>query len=314
MPHQPLPRPRGDLFAFPARRCALTAVICGCLLPALALTQAAGADGSRRRHDTTASRPGVRPGTNVGIHLRDGSIVYGRLERLDADSVVVATMAGRVAIPRPGVRDVRNAGAEHKRADGSVEYWFANPNATRLVFGPTGRSLARGEGYFADYDIVVGSVAVGITDRITIGGGLLLVPNSRLWFVTPKFGVVQREDFNLSVGVLYGGWGGTGAGGVGYVVGTFGGTDKSLTFGVGNGFSGSGAARDQVFILGGEARASRRVSFISENYLTTASSDALLSYGIRFLGERFAVDVAFFNLAREMVFPGIPFVGVAVKF
>jgi len=256
---------------------------------------------------------GLHAGSSVGIYLCDGSIVYGHLERLDADSVVVVGTIGRVALARSSVRDVRSAGAPHKGDDGSVEYWFPNPNATRLVFGPTGRTLPRGEGYFADYDIAVGSAAVGITDRITIGGGGLLVPNSQLWFVTPKVGLVRGESFNLAIGALAGGWGGNGVSGIGYVVSTFGGGDRSLTLGVGNDFYGS-RAREQIFMVGGEIRASRRISLMTENYVPTTSSNALFSYGIRFLGERFAVDLAFFNLARQTQFPGIPFVGFSVRF
>jgi hypothetical protein len=257
---------------------------------------------------------GAAPGSNVVAHLRDGSIVYGKLERIDADSIVIIATMGRIAFARSVVGELRAAGAAHTRGDGSTEYWFPNSNTTRLIFGPTGRTLAQGEGYFADYDIAVGSLAIGVTDRFTIGGGGLLVPSSQLWFVTPKVGIIRGENFNLAVGVLAGGWGSSGTAGVGYVVGTFGGTDNSLTVGVGNGFTGSTAARDQVFMLGGQARASRRVAFVTENYLTTATSDALFSYGIRFLGEKFSTDVAFFNSARNAVFPGIPFVGVSVKF
>lgn len=299
-----------------ARRSAtvvLVVALAALWLPAGARAQARGSAPDAPAAPTPV-KGRVQRGSNVAVHLRDGSLVYGQLERFDADSVVVLAMTGRVAVARGSVRELRDAGAPHRRSDGTTEYWFPNPNASRLVFGPTGRTLAKGEGYFADYDILVGNVAVGLTDRITFGGGGLLVPESQLWFITPKIGIVRGEDFNLAVGALYGGWGDTGAGGVGYLVGTWGGADKSLTLGVGNGFSGSGPARDQVIMLGGELRTSRRISLMTENYLTTASSDAVVSYGIRILGERVSVDVAFFNSAREPVFPGIPFLGVVVKF
>jgi hypothetical protein len=132
--------------------------------------------------------------------------------------------------------------------------------------------------------------------------------------VTPKVGVIRGESFNLAVGALAGGWGGTGVNGIGYVVATVGGGDRSLTVGVGNDFSGSRAGHEQIVMLGGEIRASRRVSFMTENYVPTTNSNALYSYGIRFLGEKFAVDLAFFNLVRETRFPGIPFVGFSVRF
>ena len=253
------------------------------------------------------------PDSNVAVHLRDGSVVYGRLERLGVDSVIVLSAAGRLALVRSSVREVRAAGAAHRHDDGSVDYWFPNPHSSRLAFAPTGRMLGQGEGYVADHDIVVGSFAVGITDRITIGGGGFLIPDSRAWFVTPKVGVVRGEDFNLAIGAIAGGWGTTETGGVGYVVGTFGGPDRSLSLAVGNGFAGSGPVRGQVFMVGGEARVARRLSLLSENYFGTDLNGAAVSYGVRLLGERTSVDLVFFNSTTKPLFPGIPFLGVALK-
>ena len=56
------------------------------------------------------------------------------------------------------------------------KYWFPNPNATRLYFAPTAHMLRKGKGYFADYYLFSPSVVYGITDNITIGGGVSLFP------------------------------------------------------------------------------------------------------------------------------------------
>ena len=88
-------------------------------------------------------------------------------------------------------------------------------------------------------------------------------------------------------------------------------------------------------MLGGEARVSRRIALLTENYLyvdnrqtrsapstrvatchTTTSSGAV-SYGLRFLGEKLSVDFAFFNVASQdidWIFPGIPYLSFGVKF
>jgi hypothetical protein len=56
------------------------------------------------------------------------------------------------------------------------KYWFPNPNATRLFFGPTGRMLRQGKGYFSDYYVFFPAVTYGINDHVTLGGGMSLVP------------------------------------------------------------------------------------------------------------------------------------------
>jgi hypothetical protein len=294
-----------------ARSAAL--LVAALVLTSLGFAQASAPAGGSARAEAPAGRDRVPVDSNVAVHLRDGSVVYGRLERLDADSVIVRSTAGRLALARSSVREVRDAGAAHRRDDGSVDYWFPNPHSSRLAFAPTGRMLGQGEGYVADHDILVGSFAVGLTDRITIGGGGFLIPDSRAWFVTPKVGLVQGEDFNLAVGAIAGGWGTSETGGVGYLVGTFGGSDRSVSLAVGNGFTGSGPVRSQVFMVGGEARVARRLSLLSENYFGTDLSGGAVSYGVRILGERTSVDLVFFNSVSKPVFPGIPFLGAAVK-
>ena len=249
------------------------------------------------------------------VVLKDGSITYGRLERQDADSVVIIGLTGRIAFARASVRKVMAAGIPHTRADGSIEYWAADPMASRLVFSPTGRTLPKGEGYFADHWVVLGSAAYGITDDITIGGGGLLLQNSQFWFVTPKVRIVAHDNFNLSAGVFLAGWGSDGTGGIGYLVGTFGGSpDGNLTVGIGNGFAGSRSAKDQLIMIGGERRLTKRTAFISENYFTTGWADALVSYGMRFMGERLTFDLVFVSTAKGITFPGVPVIGAGFRF
>ncbi len=252
------------------------------------------------------------PNTNISATLRDRSTIYGRLERMDSDSLIIVGSAGRIAIAVANVRELRNAGIEHKTKEGTTEYWYPEANTTRMFFGPTGRTLKQGEGYFADHDVFIASASVGITDRLQLGGGTLIVPNSQFWFVMPKVGIVQGEKLNVSVGALYGGIGGIN-GGIAYAVGTYGGTDHNLTVGFGQGFSGKQVGGKPVFMIGGESRASRRVAFLTENYFGAGSNDGLLMYGIRFLGEKFSVDLALMNTVRTPVFPGYPYVDFVIK-
>jgi hypothetical protein len=261
------------------------------------LHQTVLAQDSARSASGTRSAPAkvdrrVQPGANVSVVLSDGSTMYGRLERRDADSLVMVGAAGRVAVAITNVRTVRDAGEARRRGDGSTEYWFPNANSTRLFFAPTGRTLAQGDGYFADHDIAIASLTYGFTDRVTFGGGGLIVPSSDFWFVTPKVGLVRGSDFNLAVGALFGGVGDH-TGGIGFVSATYGSTNRSATLAVGNAFSGSEADRQQIVMLGGETRVSRRMALVTENY---------------------SVDLAFLNWTGHGVFPGIPYVDFVVKF
>lgn len=253
--------------------------------------------------------------TIQALALRDGTRLVGRIVAVGDDSVrfVSTTAASTVAIA--SIVRVTEAPASALRPNG--ELWFPNPNATRLLFAPTGRMLKQGTGYFSDYLIIFPGGAAGITDRLTLGGGISLIPatSSQLVYVTPKVGIVQRERLNVAAGALAiyvpQDWGATNEMlGIAYGVSTFGTPDASLTVGLGYGFQGDDVANDPVAMIGGEVRLSRRVGFVTENYVIPRMREGpLLSYALRFMGEQLALDLGFVNVAREAFFPGAPFVG-----
>lgn len=248
----------------------------------------------------------------VAVTLRDGSTVYGTLVRQDGDSVIVQAAMGRMAFAVASIRQLRPAGTVRTRADGTTEYWFPNANTTRLFFGPTGRTLGRGEGYFADHYVILASLGYGVTDRVQMGVGTFIIPNTQFWFLMPKVGVYQSELLNVAVGALYGGVADE-TGGIAYAVGTYGSTDRSVTLGIGQGISGAETTGKPLFMVGGELRTTRRTALVSENYFGTASRDGLLSYGVRFLGEKFTFDLGFLNSSTGPLFPGIPYVDFVIK-
>jgi len=82
------------------------------------------------------------------VTLTDGSTIFGRIVSVSADTVSFQTGAGTMQLSIKAIRDVRLISADDVREG---EYWFPNPNSTRLFFAPTGEQLKQGEGYFSDY-------------------------------------------------------------------------------------------------------------------------------------------------------------------
>jgi len=121
--------------------------------------------------------------------------------------------------------------------------------------------------------------------------------------------------------------------GIGYAVGTYGGQDHNATIGIGYGYSGDKLMETPVFTICAMTRLSKRISLMSENWLGTVSYEdeippdfvdtrtvtefhCLLSYGLRFFGEKISVDIAFLNVptGEEIFFPGIPYIDFVVRF
>lgn len=207
------------------------------------------------------------------------------------------------------------------------EGWFPNPNRTRLYFGPTGRTLRKGEGYFSDIYLFLPGIAYGVTDNITIGGGGSIVPgldpDEQFYYLTPKVGLRMIEQFDAAVSAFMirvpdfdedddqeAIWVG-----VLFFSGTIGTDDRSFTFGVGYGFADDEMADRPAIELGGEYRLGRRISFVSENWIFPGVEDPMISYGFRFMGEKMAIDLGFINVASDKaVYPGIPWIDFVFNF
>jgi hypothetical protein len=284
-------------------------------LAAIALLPAAAA---------RAQGPEIRVADSTQIQVlktRDGSTFVGRVLETSADSVKFQTSVGTLTVARTAIDELRAVPRTAMHA--GREYWPPDPNETRLFFAPTGRMLKRGEGYLSDTYLFFIGGAGGVTDRLTLGGGVSVFPledfSDNVIYFTPKVGLYSSERVNLAAGALVGTarWlaDSIGTAGVLYGVGTFGGADASVTAGLGYAYAGSDVDNRPVLMVGGAARVAKRVSLATENYLMPGeTSDFLYSYGVRLFGEQLSVDLAFFNVTDSGIFPGIPYVNVVFKF
>jgi hypothetical protein len=186
----------------------------------------------------------------------------------------------------------------------TVETRDRDPNYSRLLFGPTGRPLRTGDGYFSDYELAFPGVAMGLTDNVSLAGGVSVFPGlglgEQLFYVSPKIGHQFSERAAFSVGGLYATMSydhDREELGVLYGVGTFGGRDKSVTVGLGLGDTDlqDGFRPAPILMLGGTATVSRHVALVTESWLIVDDDFDLgeqpLGVGVRFFGSRLSADV-----------------------
>jgi hypothetical protein len=179
-----------------------------------------------------------------------------------------------------------------------------DPNYSRLLFSPTGRPLKKGDGYFSDYELVFPGVAVGLTDNISIAGGVSLVPGLRLdrqvLYVSPRIGWDLGDKAAVSAGVLYAALPSDDDFddlAVLFAVGTFGDRRRSLSVGVGFGDANlpDGFDPGTALMIGGTTALSPRIAMVSENWLVLDDDFDLarqpFGLGVRFFGDRVSADV-----------------------
>ncbi len=255
-------------------------------------------------------------GIQQRILLRDGSELIGRILSVGDSTVQFQSTLGVITIRSENIIKLASErGGKYQNG----QYYFPNPNATRLIFAPTARMLKKGEGYFSDYWIFFPGISVGLSDFVTLGGGMSIFPEAetQVMYFTPKVGIVQSPKVNFAVGALMAAVpfdGDANSAGILYGVGTWGEVDASFTAGLGYGYTNGKLASNPAVLLGAESRISPRVSFVTENYLLPGGI-VILGGGLRFMGRGMAFDLALtsFNGDGEN-FCCLPFVGFVYNF
>jgi|GEM_PF-963409 len=246
-------------------------------------------------------------GNNYHIDTRDGTAFIGRLvgmtlTSLDFDSPTL----GKVTAQRADVTRVETLNASQPSTTvGLVRKRYDIGNGNRLFFGPTGRGLRKGEGTLQDIDLYLVGANYGISDYLSIGGYLSLLPglplNQQLLMFTPKLSLPIKEDVHFGVGLLYinvpyetvnSNTSSIGAG-IGYGAFTYGTADNNLTLGIGYGFVEGEIGKTPLLMVGGQTRVSKLISLISENYIVADIEAGMAGlYGLKFNWRKASLGLA----------------------
>jgi hypothetical protein len=228
----------------------------------------------------------------VELHLTDGTVVTGRVVAEDLATLTLVTASGvRVAVPLTALASWREVVAP--TAPGG---FGRDPSDSRLFLGHTARTLPRGRGYVLDYLVFFPVASYGLTDRITLTGGMSLVPflPDQLFYVAPKVGLLQSSSVSLAAGLLYlrivGFVPASGYAGLGYGVATVGGPSSAATVLVGYPFAESDWGNRPLIILGGESRVSSRVKLMVEAWKLPANDEVPAVGGVRLIGDHVSWD------------------------
>lgn len=257
-------------------------------------------------------------GVNKKLVLRDGSQLIGVFKRAQGDTLIVETAGGlQIALPDMQISQIIDLRGEVREG----KFFRLDPNTSRLFFSPTGRSLKSGNGYFADYYIFFPTLAYGITDYFSLSGGISLLPGStsQLIMLAPKFTFPLSPRVGVGAGFMYL----TltkedGSLKLFYAVTTIGDDRSAITLGAGVPIVADAEEGGFILLAGAERQISNSVKLISENWIISAEETAVLfSGGVRFFGERLAVDIALMTMKEafeEGGFPFIPWVDFSVFF
>jgi hypothetical protein len=295
----------------------------------LVVAAALGLAGVARAADQAAA---AAPPAEVTITLKDGGTLVGTVVAEDEGSLRLRTRSGvELELPREAVAARGPAPAATEARAASPR---SDPNESRLMFAPTGRPLGKGNGYFSDHYVLFPGFAVGLTDNLSLAGGVSTIPaislEEQVFYLSASSGFRLGRNTALAVGGFVAGSGGdVGLEGVAALFGvaTFGPSDRSLSLGVAAlaereyessfgprgeylGETSAWRFRDApVVMIGGSLRLSRSISLISESWLLLGDDFDLaeqpFGFALRFFGGRLSADVGVV-LVKEVIDEGFP--------
>lgn len=253
------------------------------------------------------------------IETVDGSVYVGEIISETDEAVTILTeSAGEITISRDSIRSIEPLGREAAIR----KNWPENHQSSRYLFSPSAIGLNQGHGYYQNTWILFNNVNYGITDHLSIGGGIIPVflfgSVAVPFWITPKITLpLESESFHLSAGALIGGAiGESETGGVFYGNSTLGDRDRNLTLGLGYAFGAGEIETTPVVSVSGMIRTGRTIYLVSENYFINDSGfNGLASFGVRWAPENFSVDFALLRPLENLdSFIGFPWISLAIPF
>lgn len=264
------------------------------------------------------------------VTLNDGSVISGTLISTSNTEIVIQSgTMGQVRIQKEKIKSMNEVSSINEKASG---IWFPNPNPSKYLLGNSAIPMEKKTGYFQNTWIFVNSASYAFTRNFSVSGGFEILSimakgeGPYAFYLNPKVSFKIANNFYAGGNILY-------AntirnieeyGGLATLNGffTYGNRNNNITAALGWGWADGEFSSRPVIVISGMTRVSKRIGFVSENWVVPKNDEDVMSYygiysyGIRFLGEKTSIDLAFINngdIAKKIVI-GIPWLDFVINF
>lgn len=240
--------------------------------------------------------------------LNDGSMVTGKIISITENEVVITSGSmGEVTLKKANIKSMTPVSSIDQKASG---IWFPNPNPSRYLLSNSAIPQEKHSGYYQNTWIFLNSFSYAFTNHISVSGGFeifsLMAGGDApyAFYINPKVSFKAADNFYAGGSVLYANTIRTVTefGGLGTVnlFATYGNKNNNITGALGWGFADNEFSSKPLITISGMARLSKRIALVSENWLVPGIDNnsgyyGIFSYGIRFLGQKTSIDLAFIN-------------------
>jgi hypothetical protein len=216
-------------------------------------------------------------GESVRIETVGGGNFQGTLFTISEDRIEILVSDGQILqISRDAIKKIT------KIASGAGERAFYQDSASnRLIVMPTAFAMASGEFHISDQEIAVVTSSYGLTENITLWGGIS-VPGA---LVSARFSSTFGDSFGISAGSFAGiQWIGPSTGPLSgllipYALSSWGESNNNITVGAGVPFSfGFSGVRNPIGVvgtIGGKSVLTSTTALVTENWVIWGRRDGI---------------------------------------
>lgn len=241
----------------------------------------------------------------VTVEMKNGDEYRGTILSEDDEKIILRTVNGEISLIKSQLVSVESY-------DYKGTFDFENPHDTRYFFGPSAIPVKKNKGYYQNVLLTQNFVNYGITNNISIGGGLEFISTVLgypIWFLNPKVGFSLQENIHVGGGFIMAGFAAQGTAALGYGVFTLGNSDSNMTLGLGYGTAGGDITDSPTIMLSGTHRVTNSVALLSENYLLPGGSYFGV-HGLRILSQKNSFDFGGIVIPAIVdSIPVLPFIG-----
>ena len=263
------------------------------------------------------------------ITLKDGSVISGKFLSSTAKEVIIHSVTlGEIHVQKENIKTMVPVSSFNEKKS---EIWFKNPNSSKYILSNSAIPLEKNTGYYQNTWIFINSFSYAFTNNFSLSGGFEIISilskgeGPYAFYINPKVSFKVANNFYAGGSFLYGNTIRTVSefSGLGTLnaFGTYGNQNNNITGALGWGWANGSISSTPLIIVSGMTRISKRIAFVSENWFIQATGSnknyyAIFSYGIRFLGEKTSIDLAFLNnrdISKSIII-GIPWLDYVINF
>jgi hypothetical protein len=258
----------------------------------------------------------------VEIEKKNGEVLTGRLLGVSKDSVSFVDDHNREY--KIAKKDIRNIDYSEKRF--KQFRWPGSPNTIRYLLSSTAYPLRKGEVVLGSTYILLTTVNVGLSNRVTLATGGDLFGGST-YFINSKINIIRKPKYMFSTQVNYyrlpSDFLETSSGddvrnmGMLTAAGTWGNENNHITAGVGYMYTREFGTLPPVVTVSGTLRVLKRFGLVTENWFFFVNEridfPVLISLGVRYIGNRSTLDLAYYSSDKSLFAEGLPYVAYSIR-